>query len=61
MTGHESPSDTKPEDAKMTLTEASHEVFMTYAKDASNWCGRPWVTKGNIDCTNEMRGNLSDL
>lgn len=45
----------------MTLTKDSHEVFMTYAADASNWGGRPLVAKGNIDCTNEMRGNLSDL
>lgn len=43
------------------LTEDSHYVFMIYAEDADNWGGVPWVSKGNIYCTREMRGNLSDL
>lgn len=43
------------------LTAASHEVFMTYAYDAGNWSGNPWVSVGNIQITKEQRGNLSDL
>ena len=43
------------------LTEESLRVFAMYAKDAGNWGGTPWVSVGNIECTREMRGNLSDL
>jgi hypothetical protein len=43
------------------LTEESLRVFSQYAKDAGNWSGMPWVSVGNIECTKEMRGNLSDL
>lgn len=43
------------------LTPASLETFKTYAKDAGNWSGYPWVSHGNVNCTNQMRGNLSDL
>lgn len=34
---------------------------MTYAQDAANWSGTPWVSDGNIEPTKEQRGNLSDL
>lgn len=43
------------------LTPDSLETFLTYARDAPNWNGSPWVSHGNIDCTKQMRGNLSDL
>lgn len=45
----------------MELTPASQEVFMKYAKDAHNWSGEPWVSAGNVKCTEAMKGNLSDL
>ena len=43
------------------LTAASLETFLTYAKDSGNWGHEPWVSKGNVECTQAMRGNLSDL
>lgn len=45
----------------MKLTNQSLETFLVYAKDAGNWSGTPWVSGGNVTCTREMRGNLSDL
>lgn len=45
----------------ITLTPATHETFMTYAEDAGNWSGNPYVSEGNVACTRETRGNLSDL
>jgi hypothetical protein len=44
-----------------TLTTASRETFRIYAEDAMDWGGNPWVSVGNVHCTREMRGNLSDL
>ncbi len=46
---------------RIELTEASHELFMDYAKDAGNWSGNPWVSDGNVECGPKRRGNLSDL
>jgi hypothetical protein len=46
---------------KMELTKSSLETFLVYANDARNWSGNPYVSGGNITCTKEMRGNLSDL
>jgi len=43
-----------------TLTPASHEAFMAYAKDADNWGGNPLVG-GNVGGGREERGNLTDL
>jgi predicted transcriptional regulator len=43
------------------LTTASLETFLTYARDAGNWTDTPLVSDGNITCTKEMRGNLTDL
>lgn len=43
------------------LTPDTIETFTLYAEDAGNWSGNPWVSVGNITCTREMRGNLSDL
>ena len=43
------------------LTAASLATFLEYADDAGNWGDEPWVSNGNIECTKEMRGNLSDL
>ena len=44
-----------------TLTDATLKTFMAYAKDAGNWGGNPWVSGGNVECTQAMRGNLADL
>lgn len=46
---------------KTNLTPASLETLMEYAWDAGNWSYRPYVSIGNVTCTKEMRGNLSDL
>ena len=43
------------------LTAASLETFLVYARDAGNWSDTPLVSDGNITCTKEMRGNLTDL
>lgn len=43
-----------------TLTAASHELFIAYAKDAGNWSGTPLVG-GNVGGGKEERGNLTDL
>ena len=43
------------------LTAASLETFKTYAEDADNWSDCPWVSSGNVTCTQAMRGNISDL
>ena len=43
------------------LTDATLHTFKLYASDAGNWGDRPWVSNGNIECSKEMRGNLSDL
>ena len=43
------------------LTAASLDTFLTYARDAGNWSHTPLVSDGNITCTKEMRGNLTDL
>jgi hypothetical protein len=43
------------------LTTASLNTFLVYARDAGNWSDTPLVSDGNITCTKEMRGNLSDL
>ena len=43
------------------LTTDSLKTFLAYADDAGNWSDEPWVSNGNIECTKEMRGNLSDL
>jgi hypothetical protein len=44
----------------INITEKSHEVFMAYAEDASNWNGTPLVG-GNVGGTLEERGNLTQL
>jgi hypothetical protein len=43
------------------LTIDSLTTFLVYANDAGNWGDMPWVSNGNIKCTKQMRGNLSDL
>lgn len=43
------------------LTADSIATFRAYAEDAPNWGGNPYVSNGNITCTKEMRGNLTDL
>jgi len=43
------------------LTTASLNTFLAYARDAGNWSDTPLVSDGNITCTKEMRGNLTDL
>ena len=43
------------------LTPRSLEVFLLYAEDAEHWGGEPYVTLSNVNFTNDMRGNLSDL
>lgn len=43
------------------LTPRSLEVFLLFAEDASEWGGEPYVTLSNVNFTNDMRGNLSDL
>lgn len=45
----------------VSLTEASHDLFMEYAEDAGNWGGNPWVSEGNVECGRQRRGNLADL
>lgn len=47
--------------ARIELTQASHELFMDYAKDADNWSGNPWVSTGNVECGAKRRGNLADI
>jgi hypothetical protein len=43
------------------ITEASLKLFLTYADDAGNWGGTPWVCEGNHQLTAEQRGNLTQL
>lgn len=43
-----------------SITEASLNVFMAYAKDAGNWNGTPLVG-GNVGGSKEERGNLTQL
>lgn len=43
-----------------SLTAASLEIFLLYADDAVNWSGTPLVG-GNVQCSREARGNLTDL
>lgn len=47
-------------DAPITLTPASHELFMQFADDAGNWNGMPLVN-GNVIVDAQLRGNLTDL
>jgi hypothetical protein len=44
----------------MEITKQSLEVFLAYAKDASNWNGMPLVG-GNVGGSKEERGNLTQL
>lgn len=44
----------------ITLTAASHDLFIEFAKDAGNWSGAPLVN-GNVEVDKQQRGNLSDL
>ena len=43
-----------------TLTAASLELFLEFAKDACNWNGYPLVD-GNVVLGSEGRGNLTQL
>lgn len=47
--------------AEANLTQASLETLLEYAHDSGNWGYMPYVSCGNVTCTKEMRGNLSDL
>lgn len=44
----------------LTLTAASHDLFIDFAEDADNWNGFPLVN-GNVTVDKQQRGNLSDL
>ena len=45
---------------EITLTAASHDLFIEFAKDAGNWAGHPMVN-GNVTVTQAQKGNLTDL
>jgi hypothetical protein len=45
---------------KLGITEKSLDLFIAYAKDASNWSGTPLVG-GNVGGSKEHRGNLTQL
>jgi hypothetical protein len=45
---------------EITLTAASHALFIEFAKDAGNWAGMPMVN-GNVTVTQAQKGNLTDL
>jgi hypothetical protein len=47
--------------SEINLTQASLETLLEYAHDSGNWGYMPYVSCGNVTCTKEMRGNLSDL
>jgi hypothetical protein len=43
-----------------TITDQSLDLFLAYARDASNWSGTPLVG-GNVGGSKEDRGNLTQL
>ena len=45
---------------EITLTAASHALFIEFAKDAGNWAGMPMVN-GNVSVSQAQKGNLTDL
>lgn len=44
----------------LTLTTASHDLFLEFAEDAINWSGHSLIN-GNVTVSKAQRGNLSDL
>lgn len=46
--------------ATTNLTPKSLELFLWYAKDASNWSGLPYIG-GNREFTKADRGNLTQM
>lgn len=44
----------------MGITETSLELFLAYARDASNWSGTPLIG-GNVPTGRAERGNLTQL